>query len=464
MAVRKQLSALIEELDRRGSLHKKLECYYEGDAPIPAAIVRAKVTKAYRNLMPVSSAPWGSLIVDSTLDRLEVSGIRSEEKATDKLVYGLWQENQMDAESSIAENATLVDGRSFALVWRPPGSSIPEVTLDNAATMAVMYREGSRRIRVAAARRWRGEDGRTCINLFTPDYVWKFIESREPQQGGGRVHAGGCWWDRREDDEDWPLANPWGVVPVVEIAVNRRLKPGCFPPVRGDYAHCLGLIDRIHLLTFLGLVVAFWMGFPLRGVIGEKILRDDDNNVIAPFDAYADGVAQLENPKAQIFEFKAADRKNLSVMEELDQLSSITKTPRHYFPLENGMSNLSADAIRASEGGLHAKVKKYKAPMGEGWEEVLRLLGKMSDDEVELSPRAELQWFNHESRSLAEAADAASKWASVGLPIPVIAEKCLNFSQEEVSRLEAQMLNDPFSKLIADAAKEGQKAPEPTAA
>lgn len=465
--VRKQLGKLLAVLDERGKLHKTLDCYYEGETPIPDAIVRAKVTRAYRNLMPLSGAPWGSLVVDSTQDRLEVSGISSEDKDADKVVWGLWQENQMDAESQIAQNATLVDGRSFALVWRPPGSRIPEVTLDNAATMAVMYREGSRRYRVAAARRWVDDDGRTCVNLYTPEYVWKFVKGNDQAQGGGRVHANDIWWERREDDQEWPLRNPWGVVPVVEIAINRRLKPGCFSAARGDFAHCLGLIDRVHLLTFLGLVVAFWMGFPLRGIIGETILRDDDNNVIPPFDAYADGVAQLENPQAKIFEYQAADRKNLSVLAELDQLSSITKTPRHYFPLENGMSNLSADAIRASEGGLHAKVKKYKGPVGEGWEEVLRLFGLMADEAVALSPRAELGWMNHESRSLAEAADAASKWASIGIPVPVIADKCLNFSKEEVTRLEAQMLNDPFSKLLADAAKEGPadvEAPEPVPA
>jgi hypothetical protein len=458
--VRKQLGSLLEELDRRAALHKKLDCYYTGDTPIPDVIVRAKVTKAYRNLMPVSAAPWGSLVVDSTQDRLEVSGISSEEKATDKLVWGLWQDNQMDAEWQIAQNATLVDGRSFALVWRPPGSSVPEVSLDNSATMAVQYREGSRRVRVAAVRRWTDEDGRVAINLYTPDFVWKFVESKERQQGRGRVFAAGTWWDRREDDGEWPLGNPWGVVPVVEIPINRRLKPGPFPPARGDFAHCLGLIDRIHLLTFLGLVVAFWMGFPLRGVIGEKILRDDDNNIIPPFDANAAGLAQLEDPGAKIFEYSAADRKNLSVMEELDQFSSITKTPRHYFPLEKGMSNLSAEAIMATEGALHAKVSSYKKSVGEGGEEVLRLLGMMSDEEVVLSPRAELHWMNHESRSLAESADAATKWASIGIPVPVIADKCLNFSAEEISKLEAQMLNDPFSKLVADAAKEGEeKAP-----
>jgi hypothetical protein len=137
------------------------------------------------------------------------------------------------------------------------------------------------------------------------------------------------WEKRPVDGEDWPLANPLGVVPVVEIRVNPRLAPGNFPYARGEFAHCTGLIDRINLLTFLGLVVAFWMGFPLRGVIGDKIRRevlvDDDGQPIVdaatgkqktralpPFDAQPDSVFQFENPEAKIAEFKAADRRNLA--------------------------------------------------------------------------------------------------------------------------------------------------------
>lgn len=465
-AVRKQLNALLEELDQRAKLSKNLNDYYEGTPPIPEAIVRAKVTRAYRNLMPMSAAPWGGLIVDATQDRLEIAGIRSDDKVVDEAVWRLWQENHMDSESKIGQRETLIDGRSFALVWREPGSKIPTVTLDNSSTMAVMYREGSRHNRVAAVRRWVDEDDRTCVTLYGPDYLWKFVkaDSRSQGQGGGRVKAGGVWWERREDDHEWPLKNPYGVVPVVEIAINRRLVPGCFPKARGEYTHARGLIDRIHLLTFLGLVVAFWMGFPLRGVIGEKILRDDDNNIIPPFDAYADGVAQLEDPQAKTFQYDAADRRNLFIYPELDQLSAITKTPRHYFPLENGMSNLAAEAIHATEGSQAAKVTNYKAETGEGDEDVLRLLGLMSDDRVILPQRAEVLWKDHESRTMAERADAATKIASIGLPVPTVAERYLNFTQQEVSRLEAQMMLNPLSALTVEALKAKAAEPEEAAA
>jgi hypothetical protein len=455
------LKTLCFKLDRRARRHFLLERYYEGLCPLPAAIVKARVTKAYRMLMPLAEAPWGSLIVDSTQDRLEVSGIDTGEKTVDDALWGAWQDNKMDAESKIAHNSTLIDGRSFALVWRPPESSGPEISLDDAATMIVQYEEGSRHKRTAALRRWMDGEGFPNATLYLPDKIYKF---KGPKNSSG--FAGTQWEQRFEivsygmlsdgselELEEWPLENPYGEVPVVEIPINRRLKPGPWAFARGEYEHCMGLIDRISLLTFLGLVVAFWMGFPLRGVVGERILRDDNGEPIAPFKENADTTFQLEDPNAKLVEYQAADRSNLSISAELDQLSAITKTPRHYFPMPNGMANLAADAIRASEGALASKVYDYKASLGEGWEEVLRLSGLMLDEPITVSPRAELLWKDNESRSMAEMADAATKIASIGLPVELIAQKYLNFTPQEVEQLQAMRSNDVMSKLLAEAVK-----------
>jgi hypothetical protein len=457
-----QVKRLAKELDKRVRRHQRVEPYYENyeDASLlPPAVTQARLTKLYRYLMPVAEAPWGSLIVDSKLDRLEVTGLRDEDREAARRVWGeVWQPNWMDSESKLAHGAALLDGRAYATVW--PGEEYPDIALDDCTQMVVEFAEGSRRKRTAALRRWK-EDKATFATLYRPEGVYKF---KGPDGSSDTVTD---TWEKREvDGEDWPLPNPFGdEIPVVEIAVNRRLKPGRFPHARGEFEHASGLIDRANLLTFLGLVVAFWMGFPLRGVIGEKIrrevLKDDAGNPIVdeetgkektravpPFDPQPDSLFQLENPEAEIAEYKAADRKNLSIYGELDQLAVITKTPRHYFPLEQGMSNLSAEAIMASEGGMHAAVTGHKASLGDGWEEVGRLGGKVLDPPVELSPRAEVQWADHESRSLAERADAASKLKDVIPPIAV-AELALGATQDQLDRWQAEGAVGPLTQILA---------------
>jgi hypothetical protein len=445
-----QLNKTGSELEKRARRSGKVNGYYEGKCPFPAAVVRARLTNAYRLLMPMAEVPWGSLVVDSVQDRLEVTGIRDSlgGKDVEEAVWGVWQDNAMDAESKLAHKEALIDGRCFATIW-PEGGGAPQITLDNASQMIVQYAEGSRRHRLAALRHWLADDV-PHATLYRPDGIYKF---EGPKHSTG---FSGTRWQRREvDGETWPLANPHGIVPVVELAVNRRLKAGSFGHARGEYEHVLGLIDRINLLTFLGLVVALWMGFPLRGVIGDKILRDDDGKAIAPFDADADSIFQLEKPEAKLAEYKAADRKNLSIFAELTQLAYITKTPAHYFPMDSGLSNISADAVRALEGGLHAKTAGHKGTLGEGHEEILRVGGLMLPTPVKLSPRAELQWGDHESRSLAERADAAGKLKEI-LPWQALAETVLNASQGDVARWEAMRSSDALGRLL-DAAQQPVK-------
>src|SRR5688500_10737477 len=90
-----QVRRLSRELDRRIALYEKVEPYYENDSAelaLPPAVTQARLTKVYRHLMPVSEAPWGSLVVDSKLDRLEASGITDADKNAADRVWGIWQD------------------------------------------------------------------------------------------------------------------------------------------------------------------------------------------------------------------------------------------------------------------------------------------------------------------------------------------------------------------------------------
>lgn len=462
--LRPRLSRMLRELDRRAALVERNRSYLDGskECPIPTVVRTAQLTNAYRVLMPMAGAPWASLIVDSVQDRLEVGGIRTGDRAIDREIWSLgWQANQMDAGAKIGQSTALSDGRVFATSW-PDEDEQPEIVLDGPDQMVIEYREGryQSRHRVAALRRWVDEDGRQHITLYGRSEIYKFKESKDQTQTYGdlRLQAGGRWWEPREEmdsdgePEPWPLKNPYNVVPVVEIATNRRLQPGVFPFARGEFDNCIGLLDRINLLTFLGLVVALWMGFPLRGVIGDRILRTDDGRLIPPFESRPDSVIQLENPDARVVQLEPADRKNLSIFAELSQLAYVTKTPAHYFPQDRGISNISADTIAALDGGLHAKVGGIHKPfLGEGWEELLRVVGLMLPSPLAIPPTAEVWWLDHESRSLAERADAAVKLGSLGLPTLFIAERYLNFTQEETVRLQAAMMSDAFARLVAGA-------------
>lgn len=462
-----QLSKLLTELDRRAPLCSANKSYLDGGTPIPDVIATARLTRAYKAVMGMAQAPWASLVVDSKLDRVEVGGIRTGDKATDQTFSDLWQGNGLDAESKLAHHGVFVDGRVFATVW-PGDDGQPEIVLDGADQVVVLYREGRHqpRHRVAALRRWVDDDDDRHITLYRADALYKLSEVREGDAAdtGGNddvVQAGGRSWRMRVEigrdglPEPWPLPNPYNVVPVVELATNRRLQPGPFPFARGEFEHCTGLIDRINLLTFLGLVVAIWMGFPLRYVLGGKILRDDDDKPLPPFDSKPDSVVQFEDHEAKIGQLQPADRKNLSIYAELGQLAYLTKVPAHYFPMDSGLSNISADMIRALEGGLHANVDGIHKPfLGAGWEETLRVAGLMLDKPIDLPRTSQIVWLDRQSRSFAERADAAVKLKDM-VPFPVIAEEYLGYSQELIRRCEAAGATSVLTALLQNAAGGG---------
>lgn len=444
-----QINRHVKELDRRARAHRELEPYFakvpQNQLPIPPAIVKAKLTNLYRDLMGMAQTPWGRVIVNAKLDRLEVTGVSSGNHQVDDAVFGVWQDNGMDLESKLGHSAALLDGRVHALVW--PRDGMPEISLDDVTQMVVEFEEGSRRHRAAASRRWRDDDGRDYVTLYRRDGIYKF-RTKAPNEAGPK-------WERREvKGETWPLKNPLKIVPAVEIGTNRRIKAGPWTHCGGEFEDVTGVIDRIHLLTFLGLVVAIWMGFPLRGVIGDKILQDDDGNDLPPFESRPDSVVQFESKDAKVFQLDAADRKNLSVYPEFNELALATGTPRHYLPVEGGFSNIAEATIRAFESPMHAAVAATHKPfLSEGWEETLRLAGLMLDTPAQLPQRASLQWADHESRSLSERADAFVKLTNGdhGLPWQAAASLALNMAQDDIRKYEAQHAGTAIANLLRDA-------------
>lgn len=437
-----QLKRLGDELDRRFPLIAQLDAYYDGDHPYPPLVQDTNSSRAYKSLMSLASANWPKLIVDSAEERLEIQGVRFGDEEADDDAWAIFQANGLDAESSMLHQSTLTDGRGYAVVWADKDGE-PQITLEHASLCVVEYIPGTHRMRRAALRRFFDED-RWQATLYRPDGIYKFQAKATgetmPQQGG---------WERREvSTEAWPLPNPLGEVPVVEFAVNRSLRPNPFGTAAGEFEANQRHIDRINYKIFSGLVALTWSGFPLRALIGDPILRDDDGNQIKPFDAIASSVIQLENPDAKLQQLPEADISNYSPEMDIKHLAALTKTPPHY--LLGEMVNLSADAIRAGEAGLISKVRRHQRPLGESWEEVTRLAFKVrkQDDRRAQDEQAQIIWKDPESRSLAERADAATKLASIDTPWRVIASMVLGMTPQEIARADAQRGSDLLMRFL----------------
>lgn len=436
---------MCDELDKRNRRAELLDNYYDGKHPIPDAITDAKATRAYRRLLALSDTNWPQLIVDSVEERLEVQAINMGDEALSDRVWEIWQDNALDADSSLLHQSALTSARAYAIVWPSPGAG-PQVTVEHTSTCIVQYASGSRRHRVAALRRWT--DGtRWYATLFLPDGVYKF-QAKDTNDVTSSPKAED--WVRRDvPDETWPLDNPFApVVPVVEFAVNRRLRPSPYGVAYGEFETNLGHIDRINYALFSQIVAMTWSGFPLRAQIGDPITRDDDDQPIKPFDVAADQLVQIENPDGKLIQLPEASLENYgnAIDRYVEQLAALTKTPAHY--LLGKLVNVSADAIRAAEAGLVSKIRRHHRSLGEPWEEVARLMLVADGQQPgQASGSAEVVWKDPESRSMAERADAASKLAPI-MPWQALASKVLGASPQEISQWESQRAADGLTSLL----------------
>lgn len=428
--LRASLKRLGDELDRRAPVFDALDCYYDGDHPLPPLVQEQRLTRAYRTLMGLSPTNWPQAIVDATESRLEVQGVRFGDDDADKQVWELWQENGLDSESSLLHQTVLTDGRAYAIVWGD-GSSDPQpvVTYEHPSMCVVEYEAGTRRRRLRALRRWR-DGGAWFANLYERDFVYKF------RGAGDNLDA--VEWARYEvDSEPWPLPNALGEVPVVEFAINRSLRPGAFGSARGDFERQCPHIDRINYKVFSGLVALTWSGFPFRYVIGDPVTRDDNGKPVAGFDAIANAFGHFENPNAKVGQLPEANVANYSAKDDIVELAAVTSTPVfHLLPGE--MVNISADAMRAGQDSHVSKVRRYHRSLGEAHEDVTRLMLRVRDPE---DPRgrdfgAEIDWAEPEHRSLAERADAYTKLAD--LPWQVKAALVLGMTPREIDRADTQ--------------------------
>lgn len=452
-----EVEELVYELDKRGKGFRRLE-KFKGECPVPTVIRRARATNAYRMLMEFAQTNYGRLIIRAATSRMRVGGIRTGNEEWDKALWAVWHANHLDSDSRLGHDVALTHGRVFAIVW-PNKDAPPSITLESPDTCIVKYRDGSRHDRVAGLRRWKDKDG-THATLYRADGVYKFTSNDSGK------------WERRigaEDEGQWPLPVPEKAVRVVEIATNRELKDTPFGHAHGDFEGNTGLIERIMVLDFLRLVIAFTSGFPIRAVIGDELeyKKDADGNdvivdgrrvTIAPFELAADVIAQFENPEVRIEQLQAGDLKGFgdAIDRDIEQLAGLTQTPS-YFLRQVPIQNVSADAIRASDAALNGRVEEHQPNVADGWREVLTLAGRQLSKEIVVPTTAEVIWVDRQSRSLSERADAFTKLAT-GLPWEANAEFTLDADQETIARWQEMGLAE---QLLAPPPPAKPEQPQP---
>lgn len=433
------LNTLNPRLDEQARRFKFFDAYYRGDHPLPEAPASAK--DAYRKWLKQSRANWTGLIVDATVERYAVQGVRyGQDQAADKDANRHWQANSLDIGASQVHLEATIAGESYVMVV--PDDDGPLILPEHPSQMVVACDSARRRRRLAALKKWLDDSGYVFATLYLPEAIHKFrsAEKVKDYASGNKI----TWVRREVKGEENPFPNPLGVVPVVPFRNKERMLAGGV----SEIDPVLDIQDRINSTLFNRKMAEQYSAFRQRAVSGLPMDTDPDTGLPKlPFQPAVDRLWTSENPDTKWHEFGQTDLAGYlgAVEADVKAMASITSTPPHY--LLGEMVNLAAEALKAAEAGLVSKVRQRMIGFGESWEEVHRLAFLAADQPAKAAVvDAEIIWRNPEFRTEGQLVDALTKMATLGVPQEVLWEKW-GASPQEIARWKAMQTMDG---LLAD--------------
>lgn len=433
-------NSIYARIQGRRPVFEKREDYYEGKQPLAFATREWKRKNAAR--YSGFSDNWTRPVVDAEGERAQHTGIKIKDSADAAAkLWEKWLLNEMEMQSSQGFVSTMTNSRSFVIVWGNPDDDEPTISWEHGSNCDIEYDWENPRKRTAALKTW-ADDSTEYATLYTATEVWKWQRKRSESQLDSRSQADqarvrgnnattGGWLQRQSpSDNTWPIPNPIGDVPVVEMP-NRPILAG--DPV-SEIAGVMAMQDAINLLWAYMFLAADYASMPARVVmnqappkipildangqkIGERQVKIDDLSEKRLL--FLTGEAKIGDwPSAQLSPFTDA------IETAVGHIAAQTRTPPTYLVTKTGMSNVNGEGLKASEIGLVNKTLEFQTYISPALREVYRLVALAMGD-IALARQARLatiSWKNPEIRSESQLADALLKKKQMGYPLEYLME------------------------------------------
>lgn len=419
---------------------------YDNTAPPP--LLDREQLEVLGDRVKAVSVNYARLAVDVVAQRLQVSGFRSAPgEVVDRDLAGLWQAVNLDESSQLVILDALVTGAGY-LSLGIDDDGRPLVSAESPAQVVVEYDPATRRI-VAALKRWLDLDGYVHSLLMTAtehaEYVTRTAGSTDPAVAAATLTAyspGAQTLLRR-------VPNPLGIVPVVPF-VNRPRTTN--PYGESEIVDVLPVVEALSKVTSDLVVTSDWAAAPKRWATGlmpdaafgdrpnEEQVRTTTENIRTAWEksrgsrfvaAFSEGV--------RFGTFDAADLTSFDTAVKLltGQIAALAALPPYYVSLEATQAT-SADAIRAAESRITAKVRQRQRWFSGPFEDAMRMLVMIRDGQPD-SRLDDLQtlWVDPEPSTIAQTSDAVSKLVGAGILDVRTALETLDVDPVTIDRLTA---------------------------
>lgn len=353
-------------------------------------------------------------VVDTVLDRLEISTVEGTTKAATKALGEMWEENELQIDATEIHRRALVYGECYAIVW-PDEDGDVTITYNSPMTTIMIYDEENPRIKKYAAKLWEQRDNFnqkiSYMNLYYADRIEKYQRAGELSVVSG-IGDGAGWGSPYQ-----VIENPFGEIPVFHFRTHR-------PYGTPEHAQATGAQDAINKLVNNHMLTVDYQGAPQRYALSagsnSAELTDFDEGEAARenLESLKSGPGELWylNGVTQVGQFSPALPETFTnpILEYVKFMAALTHTPLHMF--ESVRTFSSGEAVRTAEAALTKKVRERQLAFGQTWRELFKFALKIEGFDVDV----QVQWNPSESIDTADAWNIAAVKRNLGVPLEIV--------------------------------------------
>jgi hypothetical protein len=354
------LERAFEALNNKVGPYSNLFRYADGNQPLVYSTDRLR--EAFRDIDAHFEQNWCAVVIDSTLDRLQLKGWDAQDQTINKTLDDIFSRQHIALDAYDAHEAALIASESFIIIW-PAEDGTNELYYNDPRMCHIFYRADRPKVKEFAAK-WWSDGARWYMTLYYPDRLEYYVTNGKDQPATANAFL----------PMEQPTApNPYGVVPVFHLRVSRRSRAG-------ELSRIITLQDAVNK-TLADMMVASEFGaFKQRWVITNGDITAIANS---PYDNWILPGGDGQGQQTSTGQF--AETNLTMFLEAIDKLASsiaiISRTPKHFFFAQGG--DPSGEALIAMESPLNKKVRQRQEQFGATWQEIgaflLRLQGVTVD-------------------------------------------------------------------------------------
>lgn len=366
------------------------------------------------------SVNFPRLVVQSISDRLTLRGFR--ERGSSDLDNKFTQLMGTVNLSALQEHIHvdyLLYGAAYGTTWTADNGQ-PIFIADSPMTAAAIADPATGET-IEGVRSWRGRDGAYWLAVMDSETVTRYI-SRQTDDFDSAVH-----WEQRGGVVEHGL----GVVPMVPF-----IRQESSDDMQGTsaVADILDLSDANAKALGDAMVTSEYFAKPRRWATGLEIQEDDDGNVVDPFGERR--LLQSEDPETKFGQLPAATPTGQTelIATLTQQIGALTGLPPHYLGL-HGDQPASAEGTRAAETQLVARAYGEQSALSGPWCRSIERLAAISDGQGYDHGGAAAVWQPAETITPSQAADAAQKLRTIGIPLEALLSNPLDYEPHEIREI-----------------------------